>query len=149
MRPANLASALVLLVAGAGLGVLSLTIVGVSPPVYGGLSLRACFDNVGGLRSRDPVFVRGVQVGRVSKIEFDADFRPCAWLNVDADLELADDTSAAILTRGLLGDRCVDLDPGGSEQLLQHGDEILYTQGALVLERLIGRFLLELESDDP
>jgi phospholipid/cholesterol/gamma-HCH transport system substrate-binding protein len=129
----------------AGAAVLLVSLVGLSPLGPGGQSLRACFDDVGGLESGDPVYLRGVHVGRVSRMELDADYRPCATLDVDASLRLADDTSAVILTKGVLGDRCVDLEPGGSDTPLRDGDEIDYTQSAMVLERMVGRVLMDLQ----
>ena len=108
----------------------------------GGLRLVASFDEVGGLSPRAPVVIGGVTVGQVTHIELDAaDFRAIVRLEVDAALEIPDDSSASILTSGLLGDQYVALEPGGSDELLQSGDEITYTQSAVVLERLIGRFL--------
>ncbi len=113
----------------------------------GGLSLRACFDDAGGLERGDPVMVGGVVVGKVVSIELDRDYRACAALDIDGRIELADDTSAAIHTRSVLGDRYVALEPGGSNDRLRDGDEVSFTQSALVLERLIGRLLMQLGDD--
>ena len=62
-------------------------------------------------------------------------------MEVDASLELPDDTSASILTSGVLGDQYLSLEPGGSDEMLATGDTITYTQGALVLERMLGKLL--------
>jgi len=117
-------------------GVASLSMISVSP-----MRLQACFDDLGGLESGDPVFVRGYRVGSVGAVELDADYRPCAEVRLDRELALAEDTSAMILSRNVLGDRAIDLEPGGSDVMLGDGDEIVFTQSAIVLERVIGKFL--------
>jgi phospholipid/cholesterol/gamma-HCH transport system substrate-binding protein len=85
----------------------------------------------------------GVEVGRVLKIYYDpADFRAVAVLGIYADYnKIPTDTFAKILTAGLLGEQYVGLDPGGSEESLQDGNEIEVTQSALVLEEVIGQFI--------
>ncbi len=108
----------------------------------GGLILNAAFDEVGGLSPRAPVVIGGVTVGQVKAIELDAeDFRAIVVMDIDAVLEIPDDTTASILTQGVLGDQYIALEPGGSPDLLESGGEISYTQSAVVLERLIGKVL--------
>jgi phospholipid/cholesterol/gamma-HCH transport system substrate-binding protein len=105
--------------------------------------LKARFGNVGGLRVRAPVSMAGVTVGRVEHIGFD-DRRYEAVVEMRMDpafRTLPEDTSASILTAGLLGEQYVGLAPGGSEDYLKDGDEIELTQSAMVLEQLISRFL--------
>ena len=139
MSPGAVRRTLTAALAASVVGVLSFSLVGLSRP--GGLELAACFDDVGGLQAGDPVQLRGMYVGRVAAVELNDDYRPCARLDVDDTLRLADDTTASILSVGVLGDRCVDLDPGGSDTMLRSGDEIAYTQGALVIERIVGKLL--------
>ena len=107
----------------------------------GGFPLRACFDDAGGLEAGDPAMIGGVQIGRVVSIGLDGDYRACAELDVDPGLKLSVDTSAAIHTRNVLGARYVALQPGGDEARLAAGDEITFTQSALVVERLIGKLM--------
>ncbi len=108
----------------------------------GGLVLSAAFDEVGGLSPRAPVVIGGVTVGQVKAIDLDAeDFRAIVVMDIDAALEIPDDTTASILTQGVLGDQYIALEPGGSPDLLEGGGEISYTQSAVVLERLIGKVL--------
>ncbi len=108
----------------------------------GGLILNAAFDEVGGLSPRAPVVIGGVTVGQVKAIELDAeDFRAIVVMDIDAVLEIPDDTTASILTQGVLGDQYIALEPGGSPDLLESGGESSYTQSAVVLERLIGKVL--------
>ena len=112
----------------------------------GGLVLYANFDEVGGLAKRSPVVIGGVRVGQVKKIELasDGSFRARVTMDVDQTLKLPDDTQAAVLTQGVLGNQYVGLSPGGSETLLKNGGEITYTQSAVVIERLIGKVIQSL-----
>ena len=104
--------------------------------------LQARFDNIGGLKPRAPVRVAGVTVGRVTQIALDnKTFQGVATLDIAKDYKFPKDTSAKILTAGLLGDQYVGLEPGGDEINLAGGDTIAQTQSAVVLENLIGQFL--------
>ena len=128
----------------AGLGAiayLSINVGGLSYAGPGGLTLYASFDQTGGLKARAPVVISGVKVGQVESIGLAADYRARATLNVDRSLKLPTDTTASIQTAGLLGDRYVALQPGGEEQLLKNGDEISFTESAVILERLIGKLV--------
>jgi phospholipid/cholesterol/gamma-HCH transport system substrate-binding protein len=105
-------------------------------------TLTARFDNVGGLKVRAPVKSAGVTVGRISKITFDDKvFRGVVTLEIDYRYQFPADTSAKILTSGLLGDQYVGLEPGADNKNLQRGDQIKITQSAVVLENLIGQML--------
>lgn len=128
----------------AGLGALaylSLQVGGVSYTGRGGLVLVATFNEVGGLKPRAPVAVAGVTVGQVKAIELDELLRAKVTLEVDSGIELPIDSSAGIRTAGLLGDQFIALEPGGEEELLASGDEIQFTESALSIERLIGKFV--------
>ncbi len=104
----------------------------------------AQFNNIGGLKVNAPVKSAGVVVGRVSSIGFDNNtFEADVTLALDKRYTFPTDTSAKILTSGLLGDQYIGLDPGGSEKNLRNGDKIQNTQSAIVLENLIGRFLYD------
>jgi phospholipid/cholesterol/gamma-HCH transport system substrate-binding protein len=120
---------------------LSIRVGGVSYAGRGGLELHATFDQIGGLKPRAPVAVAGVTVGQVRDITLDERLRARVTLEVEKDLELPIDSSAAIQTQGLLGDQFVALEPGGEDDLLQNGDEIEFTESALSVERLIGKFV--------
>ena len=133
----------------AGLGAvayLSATLGGFSYGGGGGLALEAVFDEIGSLSPRAPVVVGGVKIGQVKAIGLDPDLRARVILDVDPDVPLPRDTSASILTSGVLGDQYIALEPGAEEELLKDGDEIDYTQSAVVLERLIGRVVQNLGS---
>ena len=106
----------------------------------GGLVIRAAFDEIGKLSARSPVVIGGVKVGVVTSVDLDLEeFRAVVTMDVDAGLKIPDDSSASILTQGLLGDVLVAIEPGGSDDLLESGGQIAYTQDAVVIERLIGR----------
>jgi len=106
-----------------------------------GLHLYATFDQIGGLTKRAPVVISGVDVGQVSSIELDENLRARVELDLDPSLKLPVDTSASIMTEGVLGNKFVALEPGGEEELLHSGEEIAFTESAVLLERLIGKFV--------
>ena len=120
---------------------LSIQVGGVSYVGNGGLVLYATFDEIGGLKPRAPVAIAGVTVGQVREVELDDLLRARVKLEVDAGLELPIDSSAGIRTQGLLGDQFIAVEPGGEIDLLADGDEFEYTESALSIERLIGRFV--------
>ena len=104
--------------------------------------LVAHFDNIGGLKRRAPVKSAGVVVGRVDNIEFDNQkFAAKVTMNVGVAYKFPKDTTAAILTSGLLGENYVGLEGGGDEKMLGNGETLKLTQSAVVLEKLIGQFL--------
>jgi phospholipid/cholesterol/gamma-HCH transport system substrate-binding protein len=105
-------------------------------------TLSAKFDNIGGLKVRAPVKSAGVVVGRVSGVEFDGrTFQAVVTLQMEKGLEFPQDSSARILTSGLLGEQYIGLEPGGDDTILANGGEIRMTQSAIVLESLISKFL--------
>ncbi|WP_334186646.1 outer membrane lipid asymmetry maintenance protein MlaD [Noviherbaspirillum sp.] len=100
------------------------------------------FDNIGGLKPRAPVKSAGVVVGRVADIRFDdKSFKALVTLNLDSGYKFPKDSSAKILTSGLLGEQYIGLEPGGDINNLAAGDRITMTQSAIVLENLISQFL--------
>lgn len=125
----------------AAIAYLSIQVGGVTYAGRGGLELYATFDQIGGLKPRAPVSVAGVTVGQVRSISLDERLRARVTLEVDKKLELPVDSSAAIQTQGLLGDQYIALEPGGEDETLQNGAEIEFTESALSVERLIGKFV--------
>ncbi len=100
------------------------------------------FDNIGGLKPRAPVKSAGVVVGRVGDIKFDdQSFQAVVTLNMDTRYKFPKDSSAKILTSGLLGEQYIGLEAGGDLNNLAAGDRIKMTQSAIVLENLISQFL--------
>ena len=128
----------------AGLGAvayLSLSVGGLSVRGPSGLTVFADFDEIGGLKPRAQVVISGVKVGQVASIALDDNYRARVKLDLDARLKLPIDTSASIMTSGLLGDRYVSLQLGGESDILKPGDRISMTESAVVLERLIGKLV--------
>lgn len=102
----------------------------------------ALFENIGGLKARAPVKSAGVVVGRVADVRFDNEtYEAAVTLRLDKRYAFPKDTSAAIMTSGLLGEQYVGLEAGGDSEKLKNRDRILITQSAVVLENLIGQFL--------
>jgi phospholipid/cholesterol/gamma-HCH transport system substrate-binding protein len=100
------------------------------------------FDNVGGLKPRAPVKSAGVVVGRVADVSFDNEtFRARVTLHIDKRYKFPKDSSASILTAGLLGEQYIGMDGGGDDHMLKDGDRLMITQSAVVLEKIIGQFL--------
>ncbi len=106
-----------------------------------GLHLYATFDHVGDLKPRAAVVIAGVKVGEVVSIGLDDNMRARSLLDIDPSLELDVETSAAIMTAGLLGEKFVALEPGWSDDMLSSGDEIARTESAISLEGLIGELV--------
>jgi len=104
--------------------------------------IQAKFENIGSLKVRAPVKSAGVVVGRVGEIHFDNEsFEAVVTLNIDGRFKFPKDSSAKIMTAGLLGEQYIGLSPGGDSANLKSGDTLKLTQSAVVLENLIGQFL--------
>lgn len=105
--------------------------------------VTARFENVGSLKTRAPVAMSGVTIGRVTDVRFDPK-RLNAEVTFEIDKrygEIPDDSDASILTSGLLGSQYLGLAPGGSDMYLKEGSEVQFTQSAVVLENLISKYL--------
>lgn len=111
-------------------------------------TLTAKFDNIGGLKARAPVRAAGVTVGRITGISLDnVTFQGLVSMELNKGVDFPRDTSAKILTAGLLGDQYIGLEAGGDPENLKGGDVITRTQSAVVLENLIGQFLFSKAAD--
>jgi phospholipid/cholesterol/gamma-HCH transport system substrate-binding protein len=106
-------------------------------------TVTARFSNIGSLKVRAPVSMSGVRVGRVSAIRFDREtFEAVVEMKIEPYFNtIPSDTSASILTQGLLGEQYIGLTPGAMDDPLTDGDKIEMTQSAMILEQLISRFL--------
>jgi phospholipid/cholesterol/gamma-HCH transport system substrate-binding protein len=110
--------------------------------------VAAKFDNIGGLKPRAAVKSAGVVVGRVESIGFDdKSYQARVTLQLEKKFAFPKDSSAKILTSGLLGEQYLGLEPGASEKNLASGDTITQTQSAVVLENLISQFLYSKAAD--
>ena len=108
-----------------------------------GYEITAHFDDISGLKVKSPVTMSGVLIGRVSEIKFDAKLlEAVVKIRIESQYNtLPKDTSASIYTAGLLGEKYIGLEPGGDEENLEQDDKLKLTQGSLVLEKLISRFV--------
>jgi phospholipid/cholesterol/gamma-HCH transport system substrate-binding protein len=114
-------------------------------PTY---TITARFDNIGGLKPRAPVKSAGVVVGRIADIRFDdTTYQATVTMTLERSYQFPKDSSAKILTSGLLGEQYVGLEAGGSDQMLAQGNMITQTQSAVVLENLISQFLYNKAAD--
>ncbi len=116
-------------------------------------TLRAEFENIGGLKVRSPVKIGGVVVGQVSQITLSTpNYVPVVTLEINSKYgHFPDTSSAAIVTSGLLGEQFIGLQPGFTDEdttLLKNGDLIEDTRSAMVLEDLIGQFLYNVGGND-
>ena len=112
------------------------------------ITLRARFEDIGGLKVKAPVKSAGVVVGRVSSIRLDpAAYEAVVTMTIDTRYQFPKDTFASILTAGLLGEQYVGLDAGGDEKMLKNGDVFAKTQSAVVLEKLISQFMFNKASE--
>jgi phospholipid/cholesterol/gamma-HCH transport system substrate-binding protein len=111
--------------------------------------VQAKFANIGGLKVRAPIKSAGVVVGRVTDVRFDNEsYEAIVTFNIDTRYQFPRDTSAKILTSGLLGEQYVGLEAGGDGVMLKNGDRLRLTQSAVVLENLISQFLYNKAQED-
>ena len=110
----------------------------------------ARFDNVGSLKDRAPVSMSGVTIGRVISVEFDPQrLEAVVKMKINSKYDqIPDDSDASILTSGLLGSQYIGLQAGGSDTYLSDGSEIEFTQSAILLEKMISKYLFGGGSND-
>jgi phospholipid/cholesterol/gamma-HCH transport system substrate-binding protein len=109
----------------------------------GGYELKARFSQIGQLRPQAPVKIGGVVIGQVADIQLDpVKYDSIVTLKLDGKFrDLPADTSAGILTAGLLGESYISLQPGGDPEVLANGDELMFTQPAVDLIQLVGKYM--------
>lgn len=114
-----------------------------------GYEVRARFSSIGGLSVGDKVVISGVKVGSVNKLELDKEtFLANVYMDINDDVELPDDTAAFISSESLLGGLYLQLEPGASEEMIEPGGLIEYTQAPQNLEQLLGQFIFSLQGDE-
>lgn len=105
-------------------------------------ALNTKFSTANGLRVGSSVEISGVPVGKVAAIELDQQlYQAVVTLNIEQGVQVPEDSTAAIKTSGLIGDKYINIIPGGSSQALQHGESILDTQAALDIEEMISKYI--------
>lgn len=113
------------------------------PPTY---QVTASFGSVSGLKSGALVEIAGVQVGKVADIRFDADkYEALITLVIDSSVVLQEDSIASVRTAGIIGDRYIDISPGGSDVVIGDGGRIIETESAINLEELVSKYIFEKE----
>lgn len=111
------------------------------PPTY---AVTANFGSVSGLKPGAIVEIAGVRVGKVAVIRFDAEkYEANVELEIERSVALQEDSIASIRTAGIIGDRYVDISPGGSQRLIGPGGRIVETESAINLEELVSKYIFE------
>jgi phospholipid/cholesterol/gamma-HCH transport system substrate-binding protein len=106
--------------------------------------IRASFGSISGLKEGAVIEIAGVRIGKVSGIQLDPGFyEAIVSMDIDREVKIAEDSIASIRTAGIIGDRYVDISPGGAESYLRPGDEIKETESAINLEELLGKYIFE------
>jgi phospholipid/cholesterol/gamma-HCH transport system substrate-binding protein len=104
--------------------------------------LSARFDSVSGLRTGSPIELAGVEIGQVNSIRLDTKrMQALVMLNIQKGIELSDDVIASVKTAGLIGDKYINIIPGGSEEILKPGATIMETESAVDIEELISKYV--------
>lgn len=101
----------------------------------------AKFERAGGVKPGSVVEIAGVEVGKVKSVSLDEDYLARIGLAISRDVSIQDDAIASIKTKGLIGEKYVQISPGGSEELLSEGGEILDTESAVDIEGLISNYV--------
>jgi len=105
-----------------------------------GYEVEAVFSNGGGIKSGSTVVIAGVEIGRVKKVSLD-DYQAVVVMDLAPDVKLQEDAIASIKTRGLIGDKFIEITPGGSEEVIGPGGKIRDTQSAIDFEELISNYV--------
>jgi phospholipid/cholesterol/gamma-HCH transport system substrate-binding protein len=111
-------------------------------------TIYARFSSVSGLKEGAIIEIGGVQVGTVSKITLDQeDYEAKVYMAINGDIKLQKDTIASIRTSGIIGDKYVDISPGGDTEYIGPGEEVEETESAINLEKLISKYVFEKDKD--
>ena len=105
-----------------------------------GYELQATFTNSGGLKAGSGIIIAGVEVGRVKSVALE-DYQAYVVMNLPSDVKIQEDAIASIRTKGLIGEKYVDITPGGSDKTIPPGGKIRETQPAVDLEELISKYV--------
>ncbi len=103
-------------------------------------TIYAEFENVSGVKNGAEVQIAGVMVGSVTKLDLTEDDLAMVTLQLNKDIRLAKDSMASVKSQGIIGDKIIQLTPGGDEEMYQAGDVIVDTESSVDLESLISKF---------
>jgi len=107
----------------------------------GGYQIAAVFSSAGGLKVGAVVEIAGVEIGRIKSLTLNGDYQARVVMDINDKVMLQDDSIASIKTKGLLGEKFVDITPGGADEMIQEGGVILDTEPPIDLESLISKFI--------
>lgn len=114
-----------------------------------GYQISANFSKIGGLKTGDAVQISGVKVGQVASVTLDpTTYLAKVTMELDDQIKIPDDSAATINSQSLLGGMSLNIEPGGSEEILKSGGEIQYTQAPQNLEELLGKFIFSMQGKD-
>lgn len=125
-------------------GYISINLAGLKLTDAGFYTIQAQFDNISGLKSGAPVEIAGVKVGNVKKLYLDGT-NAIVDLEIEESVQIRDDDIAAIRTKGIIGDKYIKIIPGGSEDYLSPGSQIIDTESTVEFEEIIGKFIHRME----
>lgn len=107
----------------------------------GGYTVYAEFESTGGVRPGSVVEIAGVEVGKVQKIELNDDYMAVVKMVIRKDVKLQEDAIASIKTKGLIGEKYIEITPGGSEKLIADGGKIRETESAVDYEEILSKYI--------
>jgi len=106
-----------------------------------GYAIYAEFERAGGIKPGSVVEIAGVEVGRVKSIRLNEDYQALVELTIRYDIELQEDAIASIKTKGLIGERYIQITPGGSDRIIPDGGRMRETESAIDIEEMISKFI--------
>jgi len=107
----------------------------------GGYQVIAIFPSAGGLKVGAVVEIAGVEIGRIKSLSLNDDYQARVVFDINSRIRLQDDSMASIKTKGLLGEKYVDISPGGADEMIKEGGVIYDTEPPIDLEALIAKFI--------
>ena len=125
---------------------LAVSIAGASFTEQPGYTLEARFTSISGLREGAVIEGAGVRIGTVSRIDFDPDsFEAIVFLRINEGVPVQEDAIASVRTQGIIGEKYINIVPGGFDELLGDGDVLYETESAISLEELVSRYIFSSE----
>ncbi len=107
----------------------------------GAYTLYAEFDKVGGIKKGSIVEIAGVPVGSVEKIEINEKYHAVVSIKIDSSIKIPEDSIASVRTKGLIGEKYIQITPGGSDQFLAKGDKIRETESSIDIEEVLSKYV--------
>lgn len=115
---------------------------------FAGYEILAKFENADGINIGSDIKISGVKIGVVSSYSLDnKTFQAILKLNIDDNVKIPSDSSAKIVSEGLLGGKYIAITPGGSDENINSGDELSFTQSSVNFEELLGKFIFNSKND--